>query len=313
MGCDYIWVSASLYTRPPSSRMPQMNRRVQQATRATVIGAVINLGLAAIKGAVGILGNSYALVADSIESLGDVVISGCTLIGIRISATPPDDSHPYGHGKAEPIAAILGGMVLMGSAVLTVWLSWGQLHTAASLPAKFTLPVLAGIVIIKEVLFRFVHRVGKEIDSTALTVDAWHHRSDALTSMAALFGIALALYGGPRFIFADKWAAIITGGTVALNSIRLVWPAILELMDTAPIIDWTQIVRETAVGFPDISQIQQVKARKMGLGYYIDIHMHVDPWMTVRDSHALAHALKDRLMKDDGRIHDALIHVEPNG
>lgn len=290
-----------------------MNSRVQQATRATVIGALMNLGLAAIKGGVGILGNSYALVADSVESLGDVVISGCTLIGIRISVAPPDDSHPYGHGKAEPIAAIVGGMVLMGSATLITWLSWGQIHAPASPPAEFTLPVLAGIVVIKEILFRFVHRVSKEVESTALTIDAWHHRSDALTSMAALFGIALALYGGPRFMFADKWAAIITGATVAINAIRLVWPAILELMDTAPAINWTDIVRKTAMELPNISQIQRVKSRKMGLVYYIDIHMHVDPLMTVRDSHALAHALKDQLIKNDIRISDALIHVEPNG
>lgn len=277
------------------------------------MGLTINALLAAIKLAAGVIGHSYALVADAIESTADVFSSLVVWGGLRIASEPRDQTHPYGHGKAEPLAAMVVALFLLGAAVFIAVRSFQEIRSPHYGPEPFTLPVLVGVVITKELLFRYVVTVGEDIQSTAVKTDAWHHRSDALTSAAAFVGISIALIGGPGYESADDWAALLASAVIAYNGYRLFMPALHEVMDAAPQSEVELEIRHTAAQVPGVKALEKCFVRKMGFEYYVDIHVEVDANLTVREGHEIAHQVKEAIRSAHTRVVDVLVHIEPEG
>ncbi len=295
---------------PEGARPPHPGLRAQ---RATLLGILVNLLLAFVKGTAGVVGHSYALIADAMESTLDVFSSIVVWSGLRVATRPPDDSHPYGHGKAEPLAAVAVSLGLIGAALFLALQSVHKILHHRDLPAPFTLVVLLGVIVIKETLYRVMARVGRELSSTALKTDAWHHRSDAITSAAAFVGISIAVVGGPGYEAADGWAALFACTLIAFNGWRLLQPALGEVMDAAPDPQLETEVRRVALGVPGVSAVESCGVRKMGFEYFVDLHVEVDGKMTVHDGHELAHRVKDAVRLALPQVVDVLIHVEPEG
>jgi cation diffusion facilitator family transporter len=286
--------------------------RLQRSLRATLIGMVVNGALAAVKLAAGLLGHSQALIADAVESLADIFSSVIVWRAVVVASTPADEDHPYGHGKAEPIAAAIVATMLLLAAVGIVLTSAQQVFAEEKRgPEPFTLAVLVLVVVIKEGLFRVVHREAKSLDSTVVSADAWHHRSDAITSFAAAIGISIAVIGGEGYEVADDVAAIVAAGLIAWNGWRLLRPALDELMDTAPELATVTQVREVASSVPGVLAVEKCIVRKMGYQHFVDMHVEVDPLMTVSDAHVIAHRVKDTVRRQIPTVFDVLVHIEP--
>lgn len=292
-----------------------MNSTTQHYTRGvriSIIGVIVNAALAVVKLVAGLVGNSSALVADAIESMADIVSSIVVTFGLHVAAQPPDAEHPYGHGRAEPLAALLVSVFLVGAALSITIESVQQIVSPHGAPAAFTLWVLLGVIAAKELLYRVVRRVGHEVQSAAVLADAWHHRSDALTSAAAAIGISITLIGGPAYRTADEWAALFAAGVIAWNAWLLARRPLRELMDAEPTAT-IEAARSVARSVPGVSGIEKVLARKSGLRFWIDMHVEVDPEMAVREAHRVAHAVKDAVKAAMPEVEDVLIHIEPFG
>ena len=283
----------------------------QKGIQSTLIGIIVSIFLAVIKGTAGILGNSYALVADAIESTADVFTSIIVLTGLKIASKPADMNHPYGHGKAEPIAGMLVASALFFAAIIIIIQSIHEIITPHHAPAAFTLMVLVAVVAAKELLFRFVIKVGESIESTSVKNDAWHHRSDAITSAAVFIGISIALIGGNGFEEADDYAALFASGIIIINAYRLFKPSFYEIMDTAPPINILEEVKSAATKVEGVMGIDKCYVRKMGLEFFVDIHVIVDRNLPVHAGHLIGHNVKDELMKFNPKISDVLVHIEP--
>ena len=279
--------------------------------RSTVLGILVNLGLSVSKISAGTLGHSFALVADGLESGADVLSGLVVLVGLKIAVKPPDTDHPYGHGKAEPIAALCVGLFLVTAAIAIMVESIHEIRTPHRLPAPYTLVVLAGVLIIKELLFRHVGNVGNSIGSLAVKSDAWHHRSDAITSAFAFFGISIALLGGPRWEMADAWAALGAAVVILYNAWNQLRPAVLELADIAPDPEIRTRVREVAARVPGDLGLDKCLARKMGFNFYVDLHIIVDGGLPVREGHHIAHRVEDAVLRELPQVSEVLVHVEP--
>ncbi len=279
--------------------------------RTTLLGITISIGLVFVKYAAGYLGHSYALVADATETATDVLSSGLLWLGLRIAMKPPDKEHPYGHGKAEPLAAIVISLFLFGAACWIGWHAIQFIRTPHQLPKRFTLAILFVVILIKEGMFRYVSRIGKEINSQAVKSDAYHHRSDAITSVAAFIGILVALILGKGYESADDWAALIASGIIVVNAVSLLRPALNEVMDAAPSNEIVTKIRTLASETRDVALVEKCYVRKMGFDYFVDIHIQVNGALSVTDGHAIAHAVKDKLLNSHLRIRDVLVHVEP--
>ena len=282
-----------------------------QGMRSTVVGIGVNLVLALIKGTAGVLGNSYALIADAVESTLDVVSSIIVWMGLRISVRPPDANHPYGHGKAEPLAAVAVAVALFAAAVGIAIQSVREIRTPHHAPAPFTLVVLVLVILTKETLFRYVFRVGDATSSTAVKSDAWHHRSDAITSVAAFIGISIALMGGPGYESADDWAALFASWIIGFNAYNLLRPALAELTDAAPDPKLEKEVRAIAKGIDGVLGTHKCHVRKMGCDYYVDLDVIVAGSMTVSAAHAVAHQVQDAIRRANPLFTKVLIHIEP--
>ncbi|MGH8091952.1 MAG: cation diffusion facilitator family transporter [Chthoniobacterales bacterium] len=293
----------------PSVNTPAGN--LQSGARLALIGMVANAVLATAKIVAGALGHSYVLIADGIESALDIGGSAIIWGGLKFAARPPDATHPYGHGKAEPVAAILVSLGVLAAALVIAARSVREIFQPHGAPEPFTLVVLIVVVVVKELLFRVVNRLGRDAESTALQTDAWHHRTDALTSVAAFIGISIALAGGPRWQSADAWAALFACLLIAANGWRLFYPALHEVLDTAPRGEIAERVRAAALAVPGVLGIDKCLVRKMGLEFYVDLHLGVDETITVRAGHDLAHEVKNAIKRTIPRIADVLVHVEP--
>jgi cation diffusion facilitator family transporter len=286
-------------------------RLAQQGMRSTLIGIAANLALAATKGTAGVLGHSYALVADAIESTMDIASSLIVWLGLRYSVKPPDENHPYGHGKAEPLAAMAVSLALFAAATGIAVESVREIRLPQHAPAPFTLVVLVGVILVKETLFRYVFTVGDHTRSTAVKSDAWHHRSDALTSIGAFVGISLALIGGPGYESADDWAALFAAFIIALNAYSLLRPALDELTDAKPDPALEQQVRQVAQQHPDVIGTHKCHVRKMGFDYYVDLDVIIDGHLTVTRGHDIAHDVQNAIRAANPLFSKVLIHVEP--
>lgn len=288
-----------------------VTNNLESGARLAVLGIVVNAVLALVKVSAGLIGNSYALIADGIESLldigGSVVIWG----GLKVAARPPDATHPYGHGKAEPLAALVVSLIVLGAAAALAIQSVREIFLPHHTPAKFTLVVLVVVIVVKEFLFRKVIQVGESAGSTAVKTDAWHHRSDAVTSLAAFIGIGIAIVGGKGWESADDWAALFACALISFNGLRLLKPAVFELLDTAPPKDLEKQVRATAMEVAGVAGTDKCRVRKMGLQLYVDLHVDVDGAMSVREGHAIAHKVKDAIRAANPSVADVLVHVEP--
>ncbi|MCH8339445.1 MAG: cation transporter [Chloroflexi bacterium] len=271
----------------------------------------INLVLALIKISTGVIGNSYALIADGIESTSDIFSSLIVLSGLQISSKPADHSHPYGHGKAESLAGMAVALFLIGAGVLIGVQAIREILTPQQSPAWFTLPILVIIIFVKEALYRRMYSVGSDLDSTSLRSDAWHHRSDAITSLAAFVGISIALIGGSGYESADDWAALLAVAVIFANGIRLLRPALDEVMDASVSDDIEQQVISIASSVEGVVAIEKTRIRKSGLGYLMDLHVQVDRDISVKNGHAIGHKVNDRLKKSSLAITDVVIHIEP--
>jgi len=276
------------------------------------MGLAVNTVLAAAKFAAGILGHSHALVADAVESLADIFSSLIVWRGLVVAAAPPDKDHPYGHGKAEPIATAVVASILLLAAGWIIFQSVHEIFRPHTSPAPFTLVTLLVIIVIKEGMFRFVHGEGISVESSTVRADAWHHRSDAITSLAAAIGISISLIGGKACAAADDVAAIVAAFIIAWNGWRLLRPALNELMDRAPNDEVVERIKRIAESVQGVDCIEKCLVRKVGNDFFVDMHTQVDPQMTVQRSHDIAHDVKDRIRDQVPAVRDVLIHIEPS-
>jgi cation diffusion facilitator family transporter len=307
------------FRKPPRlyffSLMPPQNHAskkiLQTGARVALLGFAINIALAAAKIVAGFVGHAYVLIADGIESALDVGGSIVIWGGLTVAARPPDRTHPYGHGKAEPIAAIVVALGVLSAAVAIAVQSVREIFLPHHAPAPWTLAVLVVAVLVKETLFRYVIRFGQKVESTAVKTDAWHHRIDAMTSAAAFMGISLALIGGKPWQSADDWAALVACVLIGWNGYRLARPAFFEIMDTAPRGKFIRSISRTARSVPGVIEVEKCRARKMGLDFYVDLHVGVDGNISVHEGHEIAHRVKAAIQQSDSRIADVLVHIEP--
>lgn len=284
----------------------------QKASQVALFSVVFNLAMALIKGLTGYFGNSFALIADAIESSSDVIASLLVWFGIRYSTKPPDENHPYGHGKIEPLITFIVVGFLLVSATVIVVESLHNLQSPQETPQGFTLWVLGGVIILKELIYRFVNRKGKETRSTSLQADAWHHRSDAITSLVAFLGISVALIMGEGYEKADDWAAMFAAFFIVYNAYGIFRPALGEIMDEHFYDDLILQIRDIAEEMEDVVDTEKCYVRKSGMSFHVDLHLVVDGNISVREGHEIAHLLKDKIQKALPEIVDVLIHVEPN-
>ena len=283
----------------------------QTAIKATYFSIVGNISLALIKGLAGFFGNSYALIADAIESTTDIFASFLVLFGIKYSNRPADKNHPYGHGRAEPLITFLVVGFLITSATIIAYESINNIGTSHDLPKSWTLYVLGAIIIWKEYSFRVVMKRSIETNSSSLKADAWHHRSDAITSVAAFIGISIALILGKGYESADDWAALFASGFILFNSYLIFRPALGEIMDEHVYDDLIEKIRVVAHQVEGIIDTEKCFIRKAGMKYHVDLHAIVNANITVKEGHELAHKLKDTLTEKLPELGHVLIHVEP--
>ena len=290
---------------------PATNPDARHGARLALAGAVINAVLSAIKILAGATGNSYVLIADGIESWVDIAGSFVIWMGLRLAAKAPDATHPYGHGKAEPVAAFIVCFITVGVAIALAWESIEKIITPHASPKAYTLLVLVVVIVTKYVLSCFVGSLGRSTTSTAIQADAWHHRSDAIVSSLAFVGISIGVVGGKGYETADDWAALVACGVIACNGYRFFKASISEIMDTAPPSKIEREVRSVAYGVANVLGVEKCRVRKMGMSYYVDIHVLVDRLATVEAGHKIAHHVKDTIRSSNRMIADVLVHVEP--
>ncbi len=295
------------------SQQPQavpLEKAVAKGMRSSLIGIALNLVLATAKCVAGLLGQSFALVADGIESFSDVVSSTVVYFGLKIAIKPPDKDHPYGHGKAEPIAAVIVSLALFLAAILIASESIERIRRSHPLPLAYTLWVLLAVVMIKVLLSRYVTSAGKDLQSNALKSDAFHHLSDAITSGFALVGISVALW--TKNPAADDWAALAASPIILFNAVKQMKAPMAELLDTRPSPEVERTVRAIAQTVPGVISLEKCHVRKMGFRYYIDLHVIVDGFISVWQGHDIAHDVEDAVLQRAPQIADLLIHIEPD-
>jgi len=285
----------------------------QKTAEKTVYFSILsNALLAAIKWTAGFFGNSYALIADAIESTTDIFSSILVLLGIKYSAKPADKNHPYGHGRIEPLVTFLVVGFLITSATIIAFQAIHNIKTPHELPRAYTLIILAGIIAWKEISYRLVVKKSKETKSSSLKADAWHHRSDAITSVAAFIGISIALILGNGYESADDWAALFAAGFILYNCYLIFRPALGEIMDEHTHDDIINKIREISIKTEGVIGTEKCFVRKTGMQFHIDLHIIVDSQISVKEGHDISHKLKKILKEEITELSNILIHVEPN-
>ncbi len=282
------------------------------AIRTIYFSIIGNTCLAIIKGLAGIFGNSYALIADAIESTTDIVASFLVLLGFKYAKRPADENHPYGHGKIEPLITFGVVAFLVISATIIAYTSIQNIQTPHKAPEAWTLIVLGLIIIWKETSFQIVIRKSKQTNSTSLKADAWHHRSDAITSVMAFIGISIAVIFGEGYENADDWAALFASIFILYNSYLILRPALGEIMDEQLYGDLIVEIRARAIEVPGVLGTEKCMVRKSGMKFHVDLHAIVDGEVTVKVGHDISHKLKDYLYDKIPNLGQVLIHIEPN-
>lgn len=279
--------------------------------RSARLGVAVNALLAFIKLVAGLVGNSYALVADAIESATDIVSSTIVWGGLRVAAREPDEEYPFGYGKAESLAAATVSLLIVGAAVGVAIEAIREIRTPHGAPAPWTLAVLVGVIAVKWVLSRHVETVGERTGSSAVRIDAWHHLSDAVTSAGAFVGISIALIGGPGWEAADDWAALAASGVILYNGSRMLRSSLQELMDRSPERSLVDSIRRAAQGVDGVLATEKLAVRKAGLGFRVTIHVQADPNLSLFDAHVLSGRVKSAIRDAVPRVQSVLVHMEP--
>lgn len=282
------------------------------AIKTTYFSIVGNFLLAVIKGLAGFFGNSYALIADAIESTTDIFSSFLVYLGLRYAQKPADENHPYGHGRIEPLVTFVVVGFLIVAATVIAYQAIQNMRTPHELPKPWTLYILGAIILWKEISYRIVLKKSKETHSSSLKADAWHHRSDAITSVAAFIGISIALIMGEGWEAADDWAALFASGFILYNSYKIFRPALGEIMDEDTHGELETEIRKIALTVEGIKGTEKCFIRKVGLKYLVDLHAEVNGELSVKKGHKIAHDLKDTLMEQLPQLSDVLIHIEPD-
>lgn len=286
-----------------------IEERAKEGQRVTILGMIGNVVLTAIKGFLGYLSGSSALVADAVHSLTDIVGSGVVLGGLKVASQPPDESHHYGHHKAESIVAKIVALILIGTGV---GIGWSSLNTF--LEADLTAPDISALwavilsIVGKEAMYQYTAFVGRKIKSSAVLADAWHHRTDALSSVAALVGILGARLGYPQL---DPLAGIFVGGMIIYSGAKIYLTAIHELMDKAPDLKIVDEIRDIALNVKGCKEINDIKARYLGPNIVVDLKICVNPMATVIEGHSIAAEVKKQIIEKIEDVSDVLIHVNP--
>ncbi len=297
--------------------MDSVVSRAREGRKLVLTGVAANVILAVAKVAGGVLGRSNALIADGIESSLDILSSGLMWGAMKYAERPPDTDHPYGHGKMESLAAVTGSIFLTLAGLSLGIHSVGEIIKlqanpgAADIPAAFTLVILGGTIVTKEGLFRWLRRRGEAIGSKAVLTDAWHHRSDAMTSLAAVFGITAALVGGPAWAQADDWAALFSCALILFNGIKMLRSSIGDILDEQASTDVVDEMLVVIRGVPGVTSVEKFRVRKSGFSRFADLHVRVAGSQTVREGHDIAHSVKDRLLTSDFHLADVTVHIEP--
>ncbi len=285
--------------------------QTKSGIRAVQWGVLVNACLAIVKFIAGVVGSSYVLIADAVESAADIFGSLVVWGGLHIAGREPDDEYPFGYGKAESLAAAVVALMILGAAVGIAVQSVREILTPHLTPAPWTLAVLVAVVLVKLVLSRRVHAVGEDIGSTAVRADAWHHLSDAITSVAAFVGIAIALWGGPGWEAADDWAALGASAVIAYNGVLLLRPALNDLMDRTANEEIVALVRRAAEQVPQVLAIEKLAVRKAGLGYQAVIHVQAAPQTPLHEAHTLGGRVKGAIRAAVPQVQFVLVHMEP--
>lgn len=289
-----------------------MNSNTREAIKTSYLSIVGNALLAVAKALTGIFGNSYALIADAIESTTDVFSSTLVLLGLKYSSKPPDENHPYGHGKAEPLITFLVVGFLVVSATVIAFESVEHIRTPHKTPEPYTLIVLVIIIAIKEYFYRLVSKKSKITKSSSLKADAWHHRSDAITSLMAFIGISIAVIMGEGYETADDWAALFAAGFILYNAYLILRPALGEVMDEHMYDDMITDIREISEAVHGVVETEKCYVRKAGMTFLVDLHIAVDAEISVKEGHEIAHTVKSQILETLPEVVDVLIHVEPD-
>jgi len=284
----------------------------QKAIKTTYFSIIGNTSLAIIKWLAGFFGNSYALIADAIESTTDIFSSILVLFGLKYASRPADDSHPYGHGRIEPLITFLVVGFLITSATIIAYEAIKNIQAPHDLPKPWTLFVLGGIIIWKEISFRVVIKRSRQTNSSSLKADAWHHRSDAITSVAAFIGISIALFFGKGYESADDFAALFAAVFILYNSYLIFRPALGEIMDENLYDGLIISIRQVAENVEGVIGTEKCFVRKVGMQYHVDLHAIVEANITVKYGHEIAHNIKDALKQVIPEIGQVLVHIEPN-
>ena len=284
---------------------------MQTGQRIAVAGMAVSGALAGIKIVAGLLGHSTAVVADGVESAGDVFASGFVLLGLTVAARPADSNHPYGHGRAETLIGLLIGLVLAGAGILICYRSLHELHAVHPLPSAFVLWPLLLSAGVKAALAVTKFRYAKRVLSSALVADAWNDFTDVGSATAALIAVGLTLSDPVRFYAADRWGGFVVGVIVIITAVRVARETVSQLMDTMPDAALLNTIRGVALSVPGVRGVEKCYARKTGLQYHVDLHLEVDPEMTVRDSHNIATDVRIRIKESLHWVADVLVHVEP--
>ena len=289
-----------------------MSNNSETAVKASVFSIIGNASLALIKFLGGYFGNSYALIADAIESSTDVFSSILVFLGLKYSSRPADENHPYGHGKAEALITFLVVLSLIVAAIVIAYESVQNIFTPHERPKPFTLIILGGIILFKEASFQYVMKKSRQTNSSSLKADAWHHRSDAITSLMAFIGISISLIMGDGWEIADDITALLASGFIIYNAYNILRPALGEMMDEDLYGHENERIKVIARKVPGVKAVEKCVIRKSGMVYFVDMHAVVSGSLSVAEGHAISHLIKDRVMEVIPQVQDVLVHIEPD-
>jgi cation diffusion facilitator family transporter len=295
-----------------SSDQPRKHHLYHDAIRATWLGLTVNLLLGCAKLAGGLVGQSYALISDAVNSLGDVFTSVAVLLAFHVAQKPADAEHPYGHTRAEAIAGSNVAVLVIISALCVGWGAiQGFSRHARQVPPVWTLSIAASNVVIKEALYQYKIRLGRRAGSSALIANAWDHRADALSALVVLIGLLLVRTGGPQFLAMDEIAALFVVAVIVTSATRLLWSSAQELMDAQAAGTFVSLIRNSAAAVPGVERIDKLWVRKSGLEYLVDIHIQVRADQTVDEGHRISHLVKDELFNRFNNLRGVMVHLEP--
>lgn len=286
---------------------------MRRGVRSAQLGVLVNAALAAAKLVAGVVGNSYALIADAVESTADIVSSLIVMAGLQISTRKPTEDYPFGYARAETLAAATVSLMLVGTAIGIAVEAVREIQTPHHAPAAWTLGVLVTVIVVKWLVSRRVHSTGAELGSGALKADAWHHLSDAVTSAAAFIGISISIWMGPGWEGADDWAALFASGVIILNGVMMFRGAVRDLMDRKPEGEIVERIRRRGEEVPGVLAIEKLAVRRAGMVLFVEIHVQAAGTMSLDEAHRLGGKVKSAIREEVKEVGGVTVHMEPYG